>query len=70
MRVLLIYFPGAAAFVASAARRLQPSDVWCILYPSLRHLLRSDVKEIDEQSLLGAMKQPVCVIMPLWKGCC
>ncbi|KAL4072222.1 hypothetical protein J3A83DRAFT_4372222 [Scleroderma citrinum] len=50
---------GAAAFVASAAIRLQPSDVWCILYPSLRHMLRSDVKEIDEQSLLGTMKQPL-----------
>ncbi|KAF9224775.1 ARM repeat-containing protein [Gyrodon lividus] len=50
---------GAVAFIASAAKRLQPSDVWCILYPSLRHLLRCDVKEIDEQSLLVAMKPPV-----------
>ncbi|KAF9233916.1 hypothetical protein BU15DRAFT_90187 [Melanogaster broomeanus] len=50
---------GAAAFIASAAKRLQPSDVWCILYPSLRHLLRCDVKEIDEQSLLTAMKPPL-----------
>ncbi|KIJ63655.1 hypothetical protein HYDPIDRAFT_175967 [Hydnomerulius pinastri MD-312] len=50
---------GAAAFIASAAKHLQPSDVWCILYPSLRHLLRCDVKEIDEQSLLAAMKPPL-----------
>ncbi|KIJ16339.1 hypothetical protein PAXINDRAFT_132235 [Paxillus involutus ATCC 200175] len=50
---------GAAAFIASAAKRLQPSDVWCILYPSLRHLLRCDVKEIDEQNLLAAMKPSI-----------
>lgn len=50
---------GAAAFVASAAKHLQPSDVWCILYPSLRHLLRSDVRNIDEQSLLATMKPPL-----------
>ncbi|KAI6038614.1 hypothetical protein EDC04DRAFT_2896147 [Pisolithus marmoratus] len=50
---------GAAAFVASAAKRLQPSDVWCILYPSLCHLLRSDVRDIDEQSLLATMKPPL-----------
>ncbi|KAG9307924.1 hypothetical protein JVU11DRAFT_12894 [Chiua virens] len=50
---------GATAFIASAANHLQPSDVWCILYPSLRYLLRCDVKEIDEQSLLAAMKAPL-----------
>ncbi|KAH7910911.1 hypothetical protein BJ138DRAFT_1126480 [Hygrophoropsis aurantiaca] len=50
---------GAAAFIASAAKRLPMSDVWCILYPSLRHLLRSDIKDIDEQSLLTAMKPPL-----------
>ncbi|THU97645.1 ARM repeat-containing protein [Dendrothele bispora CBS 962.96] len=50
---------GAAAFIASAAKHLPDSDVWCILYPSLRHFLKSDVVEIDEQSLLNAMKTPV-----------
>lgn len=50
---------GAAAFVASAAKHLQSSDVWCILYPSLRHLLRSDVRDIVEQSLLATMKPPL-----------
>ncbi|KAF5339043.1 hypothetical protein D9758_014111 [Tetrapyrgos nigripes] len=50
---------GAAAFIASAAKHLPPSDNWCILYPSLRHLLKSDVVEIDEQSLLSAMKPPI-----------
>ncbi|KAI0822421.1 hypothetical protein BC628DRAFT_1429686 [Trametes gibbosa] len=47
---------GAAAFIASAAKHLPPSDVWCILYPSLRHFLRSDVQDVDEKSLLLAMK--------------
>ncbi|KAG5639727.1 hypothetical protein H0H81_000007 [Sphagnurus paluster] len=50
---------GAAAFIASAAHHLPPSDVWCILYPSLRHFLKSDVATIDEHSLLVAMKPPV-----------
>ena len=51
--------PGAAAFIASAAKHLPPSDVWCILYPSLKHFLRSDVRDVDEKSLLLAMKRPV-----------
>ncbi|KAI0768204.1 hypothetical protein BD413DRAFT_672415 [Trametes elegans] len=50
---------GAAAFIASAANHLPPSDVWCILYPSLKHFLRSDVREVDEKSLLLAMKRPL-----------
>ncbi|GLB39855.1 putative protein kinase [Lyophyllum shimeji] len=50
---------GAAAFIASAAHHLPPSDVWCILYPSLRHFLKSDVVRIDEHSLLMAMKPPL-----------
>ncbi|KAJ8472505.1 hypothetical protein ONZ45_g16629 [Pleurotus djamor] len=48
----------AAAFMASAAKHLPRSDVWCILYPSLRHFLKSDVVNIDERSLLTAMKPP------------
>ncbi|KAF8065194.1 hypothetical protein FPV67DRAFT_1501752 [Lyophyllum atratum] len=50
---------GAAAFIASAAHHLPPSDVWCILYPSLRHFLKCDVVGIDEHSLLLAMKPPL-----------
>lgn len=50
---------GAAAFIASAAKHLPPSDVWCILYPSLKHFLRSDVRDVDEKTLLLAMKTPV-----------
>ncbi|EJU01456.1 ARM repeat-containing protein [Dacryopinax primogenitus] len=50
---------GAAAFLASAAKHLPAIDVWAILYPSLRPLLRSDVAEIDEISLLSAIKAPL-----------
>ncbi|KAF8892933.1 hypothetical protein BD779DRAFT_1798336 [Infundibulicybe gibba] len=50
---------GTAAFIASAAQHLPPSDVWCILYPSLRHFLKSDVVTVDEQSLLIGMKPPL-----------
>ncbi|KAF9485745.1 other/VPS15 protein kinase [Pholiota conissans] len=51
---------GAAAFITSSTgRHLPESDVWCILYPSLRHFLKSDVVKIDEQSLLSAMKPPL-----------
>ena len=57
----LYYYPGATAFLASASKRLPSSDVWCILYPSLRHLLRSEIREIDEVTLLTTMKPPVCL---------
>ncbi|KAF7319485.1 hypothetical protein HMN09_00287300 [Mycena chlorophos] len=50
---------GAAAFIVSAAAHLPTSDVWCIIYPSLRHFLKSDIVELDEQSLLAAMKPPL-----------
>ncbi|KAN0103594.1 ARM repeat-containing protein [Russula decolorans] len=50
---------GATAFIASAAQHLPSSDVWGILYPSLRHFLRSDVRSIDEFSLLTALKPPL-----------
>ncbi|KAH9942062.1 hypothetical protein B0H21DRAFT_529305 [Amylocystis lapponica] len=50
---------GAAAFIASAAKHLPQSDVWCIVYPSLKHLLRSDVRDVDERSLLTALKPPL-----------
>lgn len=55
-RIILL---GAAAFMSSAAKHLPRSDVWCILYPSLRYFLKSDVVNIDESSLLTAMKPPV-----------
>ncbi|KAI0305183.1 ARM repeat-containing protein [Multifurca ochricompacta] len=50
---------GATAFIASAANHLPSSDVWGILYPSLRHFLRFDVRNVDELSLLTALKPPL-----------
>ncbi len=50
---------GTMAFIAAAVTQLPSSDVWCILYPSLRHFVRSDVATITEQSLLNTMKLPV-----------
>ena len=56
---LTIFCLGATAFIASAAKHLPASDVWGILYPSLRHFLRCDVRDVDEFSLLTALKPPV-----------
>ncbi|KAI9511419.1 ARM repeat-containing protein, partial [Russula earlei] len=50
---------GATAFIASAAKNLPSSDVWGILYPSLKHFLRSDVRDVDEYSLLTSLKPPL-----------
>ncbi|KAG9029158.1 Serine/threonine-protein kinase [Tulasnella sp. JGI-2019a] len=50
---------GAAAFISSAAKKLPITDVWCILYPSLRPHLRSDVRAISESSLLMTVKPPL-----------
>ncbi|GBE83600.1 Putative serine/threonine-protein kinase [Sparassis crispa] len=55
----------ATAFIASAAKHLPPSDVWCILYPSLKHFLRSDIRDVDEQSLLTSLKPPVRIVFVL-----
>ncbi|KAF9011876.1 other/VPS15 protein kinase [Cyathus striatus] len=46
----------AAAFITAAVKQLPDSDIWCILYPSLRHYLKSDVVTVDEKSLLLTMK--------------
>ncbi|KAF7292927.1 hypothetical protein MIND_01191800 [Mycena indigotica] len=50
---------GAAAFIVCATSHLPESDAWCIIYPSLRHFLKSDIVTLDEQSLLSAMKPPL-----------
>lgn len=49
----------AVSFLASAARQLPKTDVWCILYPSLKYFLRSDVRDLDEETLLTFVKEPV-----------
>ncbi|KAF8635725.1 hypothetical protein AX15_000341 [Amanita polypyramis BW_CC] len=50
---------GTASFIAAAVSQIPSSDIWCILYPSLRHFLRSDVVNITEWSLLNTMKPPL-----------
>ena len=50
---------GTAGFVAAAARNLPPSDVWCILYPSVRTMLHADVLELDDDSIMAALVAPV-----------
>jgi len=60
------YYLGAAAFITAAGQHLPPSDIWCILYPSLRHFMKSDILIIDESGLLTALKPPVS-ISPLFR---
>lgn len=45
--------------VAAVAKNLPSSDVWCILYPAIRPMLHSDVKEMDEAALMSALLPPV-----------
>ncbi|PKY37517.1 ARM repeat-containing protein [Rhizophagus irregularis] len=50
---------GAVAFIASAAKLLPITDVWCIIYPIIRPFLQADVVEITELQLLENVKEPV-----------
>ncbi|RUS22693.1 hypothetical protein BC937DRAFT_87736 [Endogone sp. FLAS-F59071] len=50
---------GTVAFVASAAKLLPPTDVWCIIYPLVRPFLKADVAEISELSLMSNVKSPL-----------
>ncbi|KAF8509221.1 hypothetical protein BU17DRAFT_99144 [Hysterangium stoloniferum] len=49
---------GASAFIAGETKNLPSTDVWCILYPSLKHFLRSDLRSISERILLLTLKTP------------
>ncbi|KAF8500542.1 hypothetical protein BU17DRAFT_72112 [Hysterangium stoloniferum] len=50
---------GASEFIAGETKNLPSTDVWYILYPSLKHFLRSDLRSISERSLLLTLKTPV-----------
>ena len=50
---------GAVGFIAAAARNLPTSDVWCIMYPTVRSLLYADVLELDEMTIMAALLEPV-----------
>ncbi|GAA6038901.1 hypothetical protein JCM8097_000564 [Rhodosporidiobolus ruineniae] len=50
---------GSAAFLATVATLLSPTDKWCILYPTLKRLLRSDIQEITDLALLDNAREPL-----------
>ncbi|CAG8749199.1 22017_t:CDS:10, partial [Dentiscutata erythropus] len=50
---------GAIAFIASAAKLLPTTDVWCIIYPIIRPFLQADIAEITEIHLLENVKDPI-----------
>lgn len=56
---------GAVAFIVSATNQLPSVDTWCILYPSLRPLLRSDIKSVTVLSVLQSLKPPVSLCFTL-----
>lgn len=59
---------GSAAFISSAAKYLPSTDVWCILYPSLKHFLCCEIHTIDLRSLLLALKSAVSLVFrPLYR---
>ncbi|CAG8717159.1 10169_t:CDS:2, partial [Acaulospora colombiana] len=51
-----LYHPNV--WIRQAARQLPKTDVWCILYPSLKYFLKSEVKDLDEETLLTCVKPP------------
>ncbi|KAH8119146.1 hypothetical protein DFH11DRAFT_1838620 [Phellopilus nigrolimitatus] len=61
----LLYHPnswirqGASLFIASASKALPTTDVWCILYPSLKHFLRSEIRSVDVKGIMMALKSPL-----------
>ncbi|SPO22646.1 related to VPS15 - ser/thr protein kinase [Ustilago trichophora] len=49
----------SAGLIAAAAAKLEDVDVWAVLYPSLRPLLRADVQDLTEITLLDMAKAPL-----------
>lgn len=49
----------SARLVAAAASVLPLTDTWCTLYLALRKVLRSDIKVIDELTILAHAEAPV-----------
>ncbi|KAF0433331.1 ARM repeat-containing protein [Gigaspora margarita] len=50
---------GTIAFVASAAKLLPTTDVWCIVYPIIRPFLQAEIAEVTELNLLENVKEPI-----------
>lgn len=49
----------AAAFLVAAAKQVDATDLWAIVYPSIRPLLKSELANIAQTSLLEAAKAPL-----------
>ncbi|CAJ0827796.1 4800_t:CDS:2, partial [Entrophospora sp. SA101] len=49
---------GAIGFIASVAKLLPQTDIWCIIYPIIRQFLQADIVEITEMHLLENVKKP------------
>lgn len=49
----------SALVVATAVEQLPITDVWAVVYPSIRPLLRADIHRIDTLSLLQFAKSPL-----------
>lgn len=43
---------------------MPPTDRWCILYPTVKRLLRADIKEITALSILDNAREPVSISFP------
>lgn len=52
---------GVVGFISSTSKHLPKTDLWCIVYPLIRPFLRSDIADINEESLLQNMETPVSV---------
>ena len=52
---------GAVAFIGAATKHLPATDIWGILYPSLRHHLRSEIHEVDASSISMTLRSSVCL---------
>nr|CAG8541391.1 2408_t:CDS:10 [Entrophospora candida] len=50
---------GAIGFIASVAKLLPQTDIWCIIYPIIRQFLQADIVEITEMHLLENVKKPL-----------
>ena len=50
---------GTAGFIATTARNLSLTDVWCVLYPAIRPMLDSDILEMNDESIMSALVSPL-----------
>lgn len=49
----------AVGFISSSVKHLPKTDLWCIIYPMIRPFLRSDIAQVNEESLLQNIETPV-----------